>query len=69
MIGTWPLSVPAEESFSIATEDPVLEEHINEHIRNLGSKIEVFDRRHNIVVTDAGYFGAFYSDQVEMLPD
>ena len=69
VIGTWPLSIPAEKSFMTIKEDPVLEAHIIEHAKGLGPGIEVFERRHNIIVTEAGYFGAFYSDQVELLPD
>ena len=60
-----PLSINSEEVFSMASEDKILIESINRFSNELLEKgIEIFDRNSNIIVTEQGYYCAFWDDDL-----
>lgn len=66
-ITSWDLSTSADESLSISVDDIVLSDSIDEYyVEYLEPKgIEIFEKRGNVIVTEDGYYGAFYDDELE----
>lgn len=60
-----PISADKDKVFSKAKNDTRLIKAINEKIDKLkNSEVEIFHVEHNIIVTEQGYYGAFFeSDQ------
>lgn len=60
-----PLETNKDEVFKMAKEDKDLEDTIKEQSRIHSLKgIETFERVHNIIVTEDGYYCAFYEDDL-----
>ena len=66
-ITSWELSTDAETSFSMVNDDIVLSDSIDEYFVEylLPKGIEMFEKQGNVIVTDDGYYGAFYDDELE----
>lgn len=59
-----PLSADAKTVFSTAKSDIKLIEAINkERDRLIEEGVEIFEQKDNIIVTERGYFAAFYDKE------
>lgn len=70
-ITSWELSTDADTSFSMIDDDIVLSDSIDEYFVEylLPKGIEIFEKKGNIIVTENGYYGAFYDDQLGEMTD
>jgi hypothetical protein len=67
-ITTAPLSMPKEDAFECATRDRGLIDHICRFADKLREQnIEVFERKDNIIVTENGYFFAWYDEDIRSM--
>lgn len=66
VITSWDLSTNPEKSFSMSVDDIVLTDTIDEYYLDelQPNGVEIFEQRGNIIVTDTGYYGAFYDDEL-----
>ena len=62
IITSWTLDRNHEESFKMTNDDKFLNDAIEKYYKQIlePDDVEVFFKNKNIIVTEKGYFGAFY---------
>jgi hypothetical protein len=66
VVTSWPLSVSKEESFKICQKNKILIDNIIKYSKELKEQnIETFDIIDNIIITEKGYFGAFFEEDLK----
>jgi hypothetical protein len=62
-----PLETDKDEVFKTAQEDKILIDAIKNFSRELSNNgIETFTQKHNIIVTEKGYYFAFYKKDLKL---
>lgn len=62
VITSWGLKIGHDESFKMVDDDKFLNDAIEKYYKQILEleDVEVFYKNKNIIVTEKGYFGAFY---------